>query len=66
VLAKIFSVISGIRFPRDYTRRCDLIVKWFTDHIGELEAIGRLFTLEAENLQFRDEAAFAPRYAQAQ
>jgi hypothetical protein len=60
VVAKLFSIISGIHFPRDYTRRRDLIFKWFTDHIAELEAIGRLFTLEAENIQIRDESAFAP------
>jgi hypothetical protein len=60
VLAKIFSIISGVHFPRDYTRRRDLIFKWFTDHIGELEAIGSLFTLEAQDMQARDEATFAP------
>jgi hypothetical protein len=54
VVAKVLSIISGIHFPRDYTRRKDLIVKWFTDHIHELEPIGRLLTLEPEGSQVDD------------
>jgi hypothetical protein len=48
VVAKVLSIISGIHFPRDYTRRKDLVVKWFTDHIHDLKPFGPLLTLEPE------------------
>jgi len=54
VLAKVFSIISGVHFPRDFTRRRDLIFKWFTDHISELEPFGPLFTLELISMEARE------------
>jgi hypothetical protein len=50
VLAKAFSWISGVHFPRDYTRRRDLVIKWFDNHVDALEPLGRLFHLEAITL----------------
>jgi hypothetical protein len=35
-LATVFSIVSGIRFPRNMTRRRNLIVKWFDEHADEL------------------------------
>jgi hypothetical protein len=48
VVAKVLSIISGVHFPRDYTRRKDLIVKWFTDNIHDLERFAPFLTLETE------------------
>jgi hypothetical protein len=53
VLARLFSAMSSVPFPRDFTRRRGLIIKWFTDHIVELEPLGTLITLEADFLQTR-------------
>jgi hypothetical protein len=36
-LAQVFSAASGIPFPRDFTRRRALVIKWFTDHVDALE-----------------------------
>jgi hypothetical protein len=47
VLAKTFASISGVRFPRDYARRRDLVIKWFDDNFETLEPLGKLFHLEA-------------------
>jgi hypothetical protein len=44
-LARVFSAISGIPFHRDYTRRRALIVKWFDDHIDELQPIQAIVTI---------------------
>jgi hypothetical protein len=55
VLAQVFSAISCIPFHRDFTRRRILVIKWFDDHIEDLEPLGVLFTLEAEPLHPGDE-----------
>jgi hypothetical protein len=55
ILAQVFSSVSSIPFPRDFTRRRDLIIKWFTDHLDILEPFGCLLKLEVEPLQTRTE-----------
>jgi hypothetical protein len=45
-LAHVFSCISGVRFPRDFARRRVLVIKWFNDHIDQLEAIGPVISLD--------------------
>jgi hypothetical protein len=35
-LATLFSIVSDIEFPRNMTRRRDLIVKWFDEHADGL------------------------------
>jgi hypothetical protein len=48
--AQLFYVISGIQFPRDYTRRRALVVKWFNDHLEELRPLGGIFTVRVDKL----------------
>jgi hypothetical protein len=50
LFARVCSAISGIQFPRDFTRRRDLVIKWFNDHLDRLEPLGCLITLEAERI----------------
>jgi hypothetical protein len=45
-VAKIFATISGIQLPRDYTRRLDLIVKWFDVNLADLEPLSTIIKLE--------------------
>jgi hypothetical protein len=45
-IAKIFATISGIPLPRDYTRRLDLIIKWFDVHLADLEPLSTIIKLE--------------------
>jgi hypothetical protein len=45
-LAQIFSCISGVRFPRDFARRRVLVIKWFNDHIDQLEVIGNVIDMD--------------------
>ena len=35
-LATIISFLSGIPFSRDYTRRKDLVIKWFDDNYDDI------------------------------
>jgi hypothetical protein len=49
-LAHVFSCISGVRFPRDFARRRVLVIKWFDDHIDELESLGKVISLEIMKL----------------
>jgi hypothetical protein len=49
-LAQIFSALSGVPFPRDYTRRRALVVKWFNDHLSTLEPLDGLFTVRIDKL----------------
>jgi hypothetical protein len=44
-LAQVFSSLSGISFPRDFTRRRALVVKWFDDHVAVLEPLTKVVTL---------------------
>jgi hypothetical protein len=44
-LAHIFSVLAKIDFPRDFTRRRDLLVKWFDDHFEVLEPFATVIHL---------------------
>jgi hypothetical protein len=45
-LAHVFASISGVRFPRDFSRRRVLVIKWFDDHIDELQSIAKVISLE--------------------
>lgn len=54
-LAHVFSVVTEVPFHRDFTRRRNLVIKWFDDHIDELEPFGSLFTLEAANHGMKSE-----------
>jgi hypothetical protein len=45
LIAKVFSAVSRIRLPRDYTRRSELIIKWFNDHLPELEPLETIISL---------------------
>jgi hypothetical protein len=36
-IARIFSLLAGIDLPRAFTRRRDLVVKWFDDNFEVLE-----------------------------
>jgi hypothetical protein len=54
IVAGICSAVSGVRFPRDFTRRRDLIIKWFNDHLEKLEPIGHLLQLDAELIKGKD------------
>jgi len=45
-VAKIFATISGIQLPRDYTRRSDLVVKWFDVNLARLEPLAAIIKLE--------------------
>jgi hypothetical protein len=49
-LARVCSVISGVQFPRDFTRRRDLVIKWFDDHLDRLEPLGCIMILEAKKI----------------
>jgi hypothetical protein len=44
-LAHVFSVLAKIDFPRDFTRRRDLVVKWFDDHFEALEPLATVVHL---------------------
>jgi hypothetical protein len=46
VLAKLFSHISRIQFPRDFTRQRSLVIKWFDDHLDELWPVRLLVEIE--------------------
>jgi hypothetical protein len=48
IVARICSALSGVRFPRDFTRRRNLIIKWFDDHLDQLAPLGCLLSLDAE------------------
>jgi hypothetical protein len=50
-LAHLFSALSGIQFPRDYTRRRALVLKWFDDHVEQLEPLGCLFSVRVSKLR---------------
>jgi hypothetical protein len=39
LLARVCARVADIRFPRDFTRRRELIIKWFDDHIDKLEPL---------------------------
>jgi hypothetical protein len=54
IVAKVLSIISGVHFLRPYTHRKDLIVKWFTDHIQDLERFGPFLTLEPDGSRIND------------
>jgi hypothetical protein len=56
VLAQVFSTISRVPFHRDFTRRRTLVIKWFNDHIDQLEPLGPLITLEAETTAAKPDA----------
>jgi hypothetical protein len=47
-LAKAFGWLSGIPFPRDYTRRRALVIKWFDDNADALQPFGDAMTVEIE------------------
>jgi hypothetical protein len=46
-LGRVFSLISGVKFPRDFTRRRILVIKWFDDNIDGLEPVGSILQLDA-------------------
>lgn len=54
IIARICSIISGVRLPRDFTRRRDLVIKWFNDHLEMIQPVGRLLKLEVELIPPRD------------
>lgn len=45
--ASLLAALSGIKLARDFTRRKDLLIKWFDDNYDELEPYSRFFVLEA-------------------
>jgi hypothetical protein len=45
-LGSLVSTLSGVRLPRDYTRRRDLLLKWFDENYDALEDYAKLFRLE--------------------
>jgi hypothetical protein len=47
-LSHVLSEVSGIRFVRDFTRRRALVIKWFDDHLEELEPLQTVITIELE------------------
>lgn len=51
VIARILSVITGIRFMRDYTRRRSLVIKWFDDNIEALRPFQYVIHLDYEVLR---------------
>jgi hypothetical protein len=53
-LAKVFSAISRIPFPRDFARRRSLVIKWFNDHLEELRPIHAILTIISEPLPGND------------
>jgi hypothetical protein len=46
ILAQVFATITGVKFPRDYTRRRTLIIKWFDNNIELFEPVVRLIQLD--------------------
>jgi hypothetical protein len=53
ILAQVFSILTSISFPRDFSRRRDLVIKWFDDNLDQIRPFSPLFILEAEVLQQR-------------
>jgi hypothetical protein len=50
-LAYPFSYVSGIPFRRDFSRRRDLVVKWFDDNIDLLEPLATVIQVAVEPLE---------------
>jgi hypothetical protein len=58
VLARGCAFVANVWFPRDFTRRRDLVIKWFDDHIDTLEplqAIMQIDTVSSASMQESDE-----------
>ena len=51
VIARILSVVTGIRLMRDYTRRRSLVIKWFDENIDALRPFQHVIHLEYELLR---------------
>jgi hypothetical protein len=45
-LASLLSALSDVKLPRDFTRRKELLVKWFDDNFDALETFLRFFELD--------------------
>jgi hypothetical protein len=44
--ASLLGALAGVKLARDFTRRKDLLVKWFDDHFDALEPYLRFFELD--------------------
>jgi hypothetical protein len=45
-LASLIGPLAGVQLPRDFTRRKDLLIKWFDDNFDDLRSYFDFFTLE--------------------
>jgi hypothetical protein len=44
--ASLVATLAGVKLPRDYTRRKDLLLKWFDDNFETVEPYLRFFDLD--------------------
>ena len=44
--ASLIAALSGIKLGRDYTRRKELLIKWFDENYYALEPYSKFFVLE--------------------
>jgi hypothetical protein len=44
--ASLLGALAGVKLPRDFTRRKDLLLKWFDDNFDALEPYLRFFDLD--------------------
>jgi hypothetical protein len=49
-LVMLMSDVSGIRLPRDFTRRSDLMVKWIDMNLAKLEPLTTVFEVSGIKL----------------
>jgi hypothetical protein len=49
-LVNILSIIAGVPFPRDFTRRRTLVFKWFDDHFDRLAPIASVVNISSRVL----------------
>jgi hypothetical protein len=52
-LAMLFSAISNVRFPRDFTRRRTLIIKWFDQNLEALQPIRTVLSFSYGSLDLK-------------